>query len=366
MPTTTTPIPSAAEMAVTRALINDLRSQGASWNRIAARLNELNIPTFGGGARWWVTNTQHAVGATTRQQGRTPRRRVPVGTGYLRHLRTYGVEVEWDGGRSAYSTIARAIEANGVAAHAPGVYTHAVPTDAWRIMQDGSCSGEAVSPILSGDEGLLQTRGVMRGLRSKNCGTGNRASVHLHVSVLDFGQADIARLLKNLRLVDKALHAYVADHRLNAFYCQPVQDSEWNVAESRTAGGRLLPRNGETGSVASRAHFREGGSGVPRYRRYNFNPILVYGTVEFRAHGATLNITKFRPWVAVTTAIIEATKNGWSVDHEVTSAELVAGLLQSGYLSPKAGREFLAGVERRNENPTSIRHSMLGQFAAAA
>lgn len=348
-----------------RQIIEQLRSQGQSWNAIARYLNDASIPTVRGGARWWPATCQWAVGQTTRQTVPTIDR---TGRAYLPHSRTFGVEVEWDGGRVTYAGVAAAITNAGVPAQVEG-YTHAIPTGSWRVMQDGSCSGEAVSPVLATDSGLATTRTVMQAMRGAGCGARRRASVHVHVGVLDFNAADIARLVTNLKYADRALMAYVDDARLQGTWCPPMSDTDWNVLEQRATGARLLPRNGEGDSTTSGSRsnrFRDQGSGISRYRRYNFNPVLVYGTVEFRGHGATLNGKKIRPWIALTTALVEATKNGLVFDAPLNVKELTDALVASGSLTRRAATEFKAGVVSRSANPSTTRQHYIGLAAVAA
>jgi hypothetical protein len=199
-------------------------------------------------------------------------------------------------------------------------------------------------------------RFVLRSMKAAGCGTGTAASVHVHIGVLDFDAAAMSRLVETLRHTDLALMAYVADSRLNNQWCRPMDHRDWDVLANRSGAAQLLPKAGRpNASHASLSQYRDGSSGVSRYKRYNFNSVMVYGTVEFRAHAASLNILKLRPWIAVTMALVEYAKRGGSFSTEQTVASMLATLKAEGLITQRVVRDFTAETTRRNRNASGHR-----------
>jgi hypothetical protein len=336
------------------------RANGETYAAIARAFNAEGRPTITGVGTWTSSNvrlfdpTLYAL--PDRVANQLPAAAIPAAARpaeYLMLPRTFGVEVEYTGHVGQYD-LSHYISRDGVPATYAN-YGHAVPTD-WKVTSDGTCSGEVVSPILSGDASLDTLRSVLRTMKAAGCGTGQAASVHVHIGLLDFDADAMTRLVDTLRHTDLALMAYVADSRLNNQWCRPMQAREWDELSRRASSRALLPKAGRpTASHATLSQYRDGSTGVSRYKRYNFNSVLVYGTVEFRAHAASLNILKLRPWIAVTTALVEYAARGYSFTTEQTVDSMLAELLAKGLITTKVRRDFKAETARRDARASGHR-----------
>jgi hypothetical protein len=313
----------------------------------------------------------HAVQRAARRAGRSaesmrrreyrPMRRNAVAaapsSGRLAGLlnRRFGVELEHSNGLSD-SARANALRAAGLAASTPG-YTHAVTAD-WKVIYDGSTGGEVVSPVLRGEDGFAQVRTAMQVLKSLRAGAGRSASVHVHFDVNDLDRVALGRLAESLENVQAALMAYVADSRLGNTYAPALSASQWATIRRNIESGRIAPRAGSRSD-------RDYGSGVSRYGAFNFNSVLVYGTVEFRLHGATFNPAKIKPWIAVGMALVEYAKQGGVFSAPTSVSAMLDALVSAGVLSRRLAANYRAGVAQREASGAPRRRHYIPEALAA-
>lgn len=174
--------------------------------------------------------------------------------------------------------------------------------DNWEFQYE-HCGYEYVSPLLSGDNGLDQIRGLydaIRPLVDRRCG------LHVHVDVRDFNDDEKLELVKRLR-ADKHLFADKVDpSRLINSFCD---------------GDLPVVRNGE--SFYDYTERLEG----DRYVWVNLLSVYKHGSIEFRLHEATKDAEKVCDWVEFLTTYVENVKTGITVTEcprDVNKAFIVA------------------------------------------
>lgn len=299
--------------------------------------------------------TAHAIEAYCARTGnerptRRNRRRVvtdgttaapltPVaGTGLLILGRAFGVEVEYNGRGAAPYVLSEALRDAGLAAEHED-YNHATRTW-WKCTTDASVSGgECVSPILSGSDAMNDVRTVMQTISRLGSNVGNSCGTHVHHNVNDFDREALRRLVINLGYAHYALLNYVLDRRLGASYVSDITQYHYNRLLEYVDDGRLAP----AGSRSTES--RNGGYlGLDRYVVFNFNSVLTYGTVEFRAHQGTLNATKLEAWVGLGQAIVEYSRRGGTLTGTITTRELVDLMVGEGLLHRRLGRRVIDRV----------------------
>lgn len=367
MPTTT----SAAHLdPVVQAAALRIRREGLPhrWTPYLTVARLLNIAPEGTDAQRanaamyaCMSESRRQVGDTTLtdmpRRGSAARRRTTGAEQAGLLNRRFGVEVEYSSHRINRGTLVRNLIDAGIAAYDAG-YTHAVVAR-WKSVGDGSTGGEVVSPVLSGETGFAQVRTVMQVLREMRAGTGRSASVHVHHDVNDLDADGLTRLTETLEACQQALMAYCDDSRLGSHWAPPVSTGEFRSLRTRIASGHISPRGGSHAD-------REFGSGVSRYRAFNFNAVLTYGTVEFRLHGATNNPAKIKPWIAVGQAIVEFARLGHAMPGTpVTVTAMLNALVAARVLDPRLAAQFAAGVARREANPTPHRRHFVPAAIAA-
>lgn len=200
--------------------------------------------------------------------------------------RSFGVEVEHTG--TSLSASRRALVNAGLDAVEPG-YTHRV-MDEWKIVHDGSCGNEAVSPILSGTAGLDQLGTAMTALSGAGARVNTQCGMHVHVDMTGLDGAAIARLVTLYTDHQDDLDALVSSsrRRFNNSYCQA-----WGAGDTLAAA---IDELRTSRSITS--HY-------DRYRTINVMSFPRYGTIEFRQHQGTLAPKKAQAWVVLMLALVE-------------------------------------------------------------
>lgn len=203
--------------------------------------------------------------------------------------RRFGIEVEHCG-TSLYRS-AQAMRDAGLDAVEPG-YTHRVMAE-WKLVPDGSCGNEAVSPILRGADGWAQVKTAMDAIRSIGGRVTRSCGMHLHLDMSDMNGAQIARLVQFYADFQREVDQFVSPSRrsVNANrWCQGLRSHEvTTITESFTQSG------------TSPAH-------VDRYRTLNVTSFPKYGTLEFRQHQGCLNGANARAWGNLLMAMVEVAR----------------------------------------------------------
>jgi hypothetical protein len=263
----------------------------------------------------------------------------------LNHNRTFGVEIEFADMGSNASQFQGAhvrdlldyLGSNGMNVYTfdeyqgYGGYTHGY-IDKWKLVSDGSCGWEMVSPVLQGLAGVDEVKEMARLMADYGCTITRRCGLHVHHGAGDF----TAENLKNLRLL-YATHQFAVsrlfpESRRNNGFCEPsdyaqlkasIYHASWDEYDRRPSLpflGRHRTFSNEfdwyqacmTGNVkpfasASPSDFlsQPAGAGMGRYSTLNMESWYRYSTVEFRQHHGTLNGSKIANWIVVTQAFVE-------------------------------------------------------------
>lgn len=271
-----------------------------------------------------------------------------------RSQRCFGIEIEYNRGRSRDTyqqqrTIVSDLRNKGIGAEVES-YNHDTRSH-WKLTYDATVTGgELVSPILDGsDASIDEVRECIRTIKDNGGTTSVQVGMHVHHDVRDFNQDDMARLVANLAATESLFLDYVNHRRVNGsltYGARRLRQGEWNTIARNVAEGHLLPSHART--QANRA----GGCDVTRYVAYNFNSVLTYGTIEFRALGATLNPVKVRTWIEAGMAVVAFSKDGGELTG--TEAEMLATLVASGHLRQRTADRFAAEVARRRQAGTAL------------
>jgi len=202
--------------------------------------------------------------------------------------RRFGIEIEHCG-TSLYRS-AQAMRDAGLDTVEPG-YTHRVMSE-WKLVPDGSCGNEAVSPILRGSDGWAQVKTAMDALRGAGGRVSRACGMHVHLDMSDMSGSQIARLIE--------------------FYVEFQSEVDQFVSPSRrgTASNRwCAPYYGGARGIAD--YFRQNGTcppGAGRYHTLNVTSYPKYGTLEFRQHQGCLNAANARAWGNLLMAMVEVAR----------------------------------------------------------
>lgn len=251
-----------------------LRNAGMSYGAIARQLGYGNYPSA----------ARYAVMAALRNSVTTS----------TTETRQFGVEVEFY--NITPQVAVQALQAVGVNVEWMG-YTHSVTTN-WKIVTDGSVSGrgtgqgtglELVSPILKGEEGLIELEKALNALDNAGAKVNTTCGLHVHIDTA--GMQNVQRknffnaYVRNQGLMDRLVSQ---SRRNNRNYTMPYNSSQVETYAEAAATGR---------------------GGNNRYFTVNTCSLSKYGTLEFRQHQGTVNGKKVVAWVQMLLAIAQTASN---------------------------------------------------------
>ena len=213
--------------------------------------------------------------------------------------RTFGVEIEFIG-----ITQNKAVEVLvGDGINACLGERRQDSSHSWRIVSDGSLesangSGECVSPVLRGIEGLLVIEKVLKSLRRAGATVNKSCGLHVHVGARDLNMAECAAVMFSYGANEAHFDSVVqASRRRNTNnFCYSVNYSQENVAFFDNAA-----RNVNSSRMISE-FWRSG-----RYNKVNLRALADHGTIEFRQHGGTIDASKVCNWVCALLGFVEHT-----------------------------------------------------------
>ena len=251
----------------------------------------------------------------------------------------FGIEVEFNNGNR--HDIMNLLQRNGLPVLDTG-YTHNV-VRYWKMTTDASVSGgELVSPIMSGDDASIeQVREAIRLVKQGGGVTGAGVGMHVHLDVTQFTSAQLKALAKNLRRTEKFFAGFVPAHRYS--------DTNWTRLMSAAEWDRLDSWLDDV-DMRERARSRDNrisSCPIDRYRAFNFNALLTYGTVECRLLGHTMNTIKVRTWIRVLQAMIEASRQRRAIS---ARGDVLEWLVEHGGLEVEHADRFRSVlISRDNE-----------------
>lgn len=288
-----------------------LRNTGMSYGAIARALGYGNYPSA----------ARYAVMAALRNQVSSSSNTV----------RQFGVEAEF---YNITPTVAiEALAAVGITATFEG-YTHAVMAN-WKIVTDASVTGtgtgrgnglELVSPILKGEEGLIELAKALDALRNAGAKVNTTCGLHVHIDTL--GMNGMQR--KNF------FNSYVRN--------QDIMDRL--VSSSRRNNRRYTSRYSTSQADNYANAIEQGNDGGSRFFTLNICSFQKYGTLEFRQHQGTLNGKKAVAWVKMLLAVAETASNSQSEGYSVYST--VAEFLTANNVDESATRILLTREAQLN------------------
>ena len=140
----------------------------------------------------------------------------------------------------------------------------------WKVVYDGSCGCEFVSPP------LVDTTPIMRqicAIKSSGFPIGFRdTGLHVHVGAQDLGRTNLIEMAQFCRHFSKSIYSFVHPSRVKSEYCQPMQMSDVKLRADY--------------DISKRMH------GDIRYRGCNITAYDKHGTIEFRYSEGTLDYNK--------------------------------------------------------------------------
>lgn len=214
--------------------------------------------------------------------------------------RVFGIELEFDYKRKVTSAegsslqsinlanLAAYLTQNGLETKYQG-YTHAT-TAFWKLVPDGSCGYELVSPLLQGEEGLQAAAKAATLLTQYGARVNKRCGLHVHHDARDLTGADMAKAITYYTKFQEPIDFLLAPSRRQNTFARKL-----NLVEVKQIAAQKK-------SKEQMARFFQ--TRFARYRVVNFAAYLLHGSIEFRQHQGTLDADKITAWIIFTQAFI--------------------------------------------------------------
>lgn len=158
---------------------------------------------------------------------------------------------------------------------------------------------------MSGAEAVRQTRAICKALRDFGAVVNRTCGVHVHHDMNGETGETIARVVEMYAAHQEQINCLVAPSRRGpGQYIGPFADWEVErIADAARFHGDTIRREGSSlGNVI-------------RYRNLNVGDAYArHGTIEFRQHQGSLNADKIIAWAALGQAMIEAAREGRTID----------------------------------------------------
>ncbi|MBF1456453.1 MAG: amidoligase family protein [Prevotella nigrescens] len=208
--------------------------------------------------------------------------------------RNFGVEIE--ACNCTRERLARELTAAGINVQVEG-YNHTDHTDHWKLVTDGSLSGnntfELVSPILHGEQGLEELEKVCWVLDLCNAKVNDTCGLHVHMDAAEFDLTTWKNLILTYKRLEGVIDNFMPRSRRNNRYCKALTAiTENSIKHARNIGDL-------------RAAFFHN-----RYHKVNLEAYARHRTVEFRQHGGSTNFTKMSAWIHFLAKMITFAKQG--------------------------------------------------------
>lgn len=174
----------------------------------------------------------------------------------------------------------------------------------WEAKADGSIKPfgtEINSPILQGEEGLIELSKVLNWLKNnKNIEINDSCGLHVHIDVGDLTPLQVFTISERYSLhEDTFFNKIVKKHRVNNSYCLSARNND-------IANANINIFNLEK-HLLSLDNYRRSNF-FDKYRTVNISCVN-YGTAEFRQHHSTFDGEEITNWISFLVAFVESTKN---------------------------------------------------------
>lgn len=219
---------------------------------------------------------------------------------------TFGIEIECylpEG--STFAAVAAAITQRTGSLCVPETYNH-VTQPHWKIVTDGSLQDyqrgiEAVSPILTGEAGIVTAEKVMAALTDYGCTVSRRCGMHVHVGTGNNPPIQFFRnIFKLYSIYEPVIDRFMPASRRGSTntYTRSIASIALSEIESAPDLDRIL-----------RLMALNGHGGDARNHKLNLSAYRRHRTVEFRQHSGTLEGNKARNWVTMCMRMVERAKS---------------------------------------------------------
>jgi hypothetical protein len=222
--------------------------------------------------------------------------------------RRFGVEIEFLSNVSPEQVLLN-LRAAGLIAQYEG-YTHET-TPHWKIVNDGSCGYELVSPVLQGEAGIPELHRAAAALEAAGAKVDKRCGLHVHFDARAMSLRAVKNLFKLWLKFEDVLDAFQPESRRgNAnHYCQSnLMHAPVGPDDHRVQCSRVFNKIDACRSIEEMRQL------YPcRYRKLNIQSYFRHQTLEVRHHSGTTCPEKITHWVRLMARLFDAAESAATV-----------------------------------------------------
>ena len=133
-------------------------------------------------------------------------------------------------------------------------------------------------------------------LGSNHLTVSERCSVHIHLDVRDLTTTQVGNILATYVACEAALYNFGGKERYDNIYCPGVSSALEQMGTMRKA------------MSSSPSTFAHGCNDWCKYTGINLRSVTQRGSIEFRAHEGTLDVTRIAEWASILMKLVEYAK----------------------------------------------------------
>ena len=222
--------------------------------------------------------------------------------------RRFGVEIEFLS-TVTVEQVLTSLRSAGIPAEFEG-YTHQT-TPHWKIVSDGSCGYEQVSPILEGEAGLDELHTAAAALEAAGAKVDRRCGLHVHFDARQMSLKAIKNIFKMWLKFEDVLDTFqpLSRRGSNNTYCRTNLDHGIIDADNHRKQCLQLFR------MIDRCKSIEDMRAIYpcRYRKLNIQSYFRHQTIEVRHHSGTTCPEKITNWVRLMARLFDAAESAATV-----------------------------------------------------
>ena len=162
----------------------------------------------------------------------------------------------------------------------------------WEIVSDSSCGLEIKSPVLHERNFSQELRALLSDIKADGRPPiDRRCGVHVHIGAQDMSWQDLRKVMALWAQLEEWIYDRLAPSRRNGIMCPPT---DWLASRILACDSQHEMDDIIYGGRVPRKHEKYDDA---RYFGINCHSYYYRGTIEFRAHQASLNARKISYWV---------------------------------------------------------------------
>jgi hypothetical protein len=222
--------------------------------------------------------------------------------------RRFGVEIEFLSTITTEQAV-MSLRSAGIRVES-SYYTHDT-TPHWKIVTDGSCGYELVSPVLEGEAGLEEVRIAAAALEAAGAKVDKRCGLHVHFDARTMSLKAVKNLFKLWLKFEDVLDTFQPPSRRGSAntYCRTNLDH--SIIDAGNHRGQCSQMFRKIDACRNMDQMKQ--LYPCRYRKLNIHSYFRHQTLEVRHHSGTTDPAKITNWVRLMARMFDAAESAAAV-----------------------------------------------------